>query len=124
MCGQPCCFNEKMHEKCSIMFSLYKTFKGLTVSEQRPMIIGSIPKLPAQYAGFVLPLFISFFMSGIISMINLWRNVGWSDTFLQIWFSVWMMSWLVAYPAVLIILPLVRRLTALIVDMSTFNPSK
>lgn len=106
------------------MFSLYKTFKGLTVSEQRPMIIGSIPKLPAQYAGFVLPLFISFFMSGIISMINLWRNVGWSDTFLQIWFSVWMMSWLVAYPAVLIILPLVRRLTALIVDMSTFNPSK
>ena len=35
------------------------------MSEQRPMIIGNIPKLPAKYAMFILPFFISFFMSGI-----------------------------------------------------------
>ena len=51
------------------------------MSEQRPMIIGNIPKLPAKYAMFILPFFISFFMSGIISMINLWRNLGWVDKF-------------------------------------------
>ena len=100
------------------------TFKDKNVSEQRPMIIGNIPKLPAKYAMFILPFFISFFMSGIISMINLWRNLGWVDNFLQVWLSAWMMSWVVAYPVVLIVLPIVRRLTGVFVDMSHLNPPK
>ncbi len=94
------------------------------MSEQRPMIIGNIPKLPAKYAMFILPFFISFFMSGIISMINLWRNLGWVDNFLQVWLCAWMMSWVVAYPVVLIVLPIVCCLTGVFVDMSHFVPTQ
>jgi hypothetical protein len=38
--------------------------------------------------------------------------------------SAWMMSWVVAYPVVLIVLPIVRRLTGVFVDMSHLNPPK
>ena len=34
-----------------------------------------------------------------------------------VWFASWMWSWLVAFPAVLVVLPLVKRLTAALVDV-------
>jgi len=40
------------------------------------------------------------------------------DGFTIKWLSTWLSSWLIAYPVVLIFLPLVRRLTSLIVDMT------
>ena len=91
---------------------------------ERPKIIGNIPKLPAKFAGWVMPFFLSCLMSGIISFINMLRNLGWSDTFLSLWFSAWMMSWAIAYPVVLVMLPLVRKLTGLLVEMPPNQPPK
>lgn len=85
-------------------------------------IIGGIPKLPAKYATWIMPLLLSGLMSGTISMINLWKNVGWFDGFFSKWFGVWLFSWLIAYPTVLIFLPLVRRLTGLLVDLTPPHP--
>ncbi|GAB00193.1 MULTISPECIES: DUF2798 domain-containing protein [Acinetobacter] len=58
-------------------------------------------KLPAKYAAWIIPLILSGLMSATLSFINLLMNIG-----------------LIAYPVVLIFLPLVRRLTSLIVDMT------
>jgi len=44
-------------------------------------------------------------------------NVGLINGFWVKWLAAWMVSWAVAYPVVLIVLPLVRRLTAVFVDM-------
>ncbi|WP_096911046.1 DUF2798 domain-containing protein [Acinetobacter colistiniresistens] len=76
-----------------------------------------IAKLPAKYAMWILPLILSFFMSGTLSLVNLWMRTGFIPGFLIIWLETWMFSWLIAYPLVLISLPVVRRLTGLIVDM-------
>lgn len=88
------------------------------------MIVGNIPKLPAKYAAWILPLFLSGLMSGIISLINTVKNLGWTESLFSIFLSAWMLSWLVAYPMVLIILPIVKKITALFVDMSPPEASK
>lgn len=90
--------------------------------DKSAMMIGRIPKLPAKYAGIIMPLLLSGLMSGTISMLNLWKNIGWFDDFFSQWLGIWLFSWLVAFPTVMIFLPLVRRFTALVVDLSP--PSK
>lgn len=76
-----------------------------------------ITKLPAQYAAWILPLILSFLMSGSLSFVNMWMSLGFIPEFLHKWLVTWMFSWLIAYPLVLVLLPFVRRLTGLIVDM-------
>ncbi|WHR59405.1 DUF2798 domain-containing protein [Acinetobacter haemolyticus] len=74
-------------------------------------------KLPAKYAVWIVPFLLSALMSGIISFINLSMNLGFIPEFVSKWFATWMLSWAIAYPTVLVCLPLVRRLTALFVDL-------
>ncbi|WP_151985024.1 DUF2798 domain-containing protein [Acinetobacter radioresistens] len=92
------------------------------MNQTRATIIGSIPKLPAACAAGIIPLILSCLMSGIISMINLLRSLGWVENFFHLWFCAWMLSWLAAFPAVLILLPLVRRIAGLLVDMTPPSP--
>ena len=82
------------------------------------MIVGKIPKLPAKYANWLMPFFLSGLMSATISMINLWKKVGWFDAFFTKWFDVWLFSWMIAFPTVLIFLPIVRRFTGLFVNLT------
>lgn len=74
-------------------------------------------KLPARYAAVVMPLFLSLMMSGIISFITTLRSIGWQAITLQGWLGAWALSWVVAFPTVLLLLPVVRRLTAMVVQM-------
>ncbi|MBK0065251.1 MULTISPECIES: DUF2798 domain-containing protein [unclassified Acinetobacter] len=88
------------------------------------MIIGKLPKLPAKFAVLLMPLFLSGLMSGTISMINLWKNIGWFEGFFTKWVDIWLFSWMIAFPTVLVFLPLVRRLTGLLVDLNPPYPPK
>lgn len=99
-------------------------FKEKKMQKNKTMMIGNIPKLPAQYAAWIMPLLLSGLMSATISMFNLWKNLGMIDGFFSKWFSIWLFSWAIAYPTVLIFLPIVRRLTGFIVDMTPPEVSK
>ena len=83
-----------------------------------PYIFGSVPKLPAKYAAVLIPFILSFLMSGLISLINIIHNIGFVEHFAAVWISAWIFSWCIAFPAVLILLPIVRRITARLVDFS------
>ena len=74
-------------------------------------------KLASRHAQWVMPLFLTFFMTCVVSFISTLKGVGWKPGFGSIWLASWMWSWLVAFPAVLVVLPLVKRLTAAIVDV-------
>ena len=87
-------------------------------SQQRPVISGNIPKLPAKWALIIIPFILSCLMSGIISFINMLRTLGWIEGFISLWLHNWMISWAFAFPIVLLLLPFVRKLTSLLVDMS------
>ncbi len=77
-----------------------------------------IPKLPARYASVVMPFLLSILMSGIVSMISTLRGVGTDPNLLRIWLGAWGISWAIAFPTLLLVLPVVRRVTAAIVRMA------
>lgn len=72
-------------------------------------------KLPTQYASVVMPFFLSIFMTCIVSFISTLRGVGWHAGIPHVWLAAWAISWLIAFPVLLLVLPLVRRLTSLVV---------
>lgn len=73
-------------------------------------------KLPQRYASLLMPLFLSIIMSGLISAINVARLSPSFDSFISHWPPSWLYSWMVGFPVVLIVLPLVRRLVGLLVE--------
>jgi len=73
-------------------------------------------RLPARYATIVMPLVLSIIMTCIISGVSTLRALGPTAEFLRTWPGSWVLSWLVAFPVLLIVLPLVRRIVALLVE--------
>ncbi len=65
------------------------------------------PKYQPILMAFFMALFMSFLMSGVISAIN----IGIPKDFLIIWFHAWWSAFVVAFPAVMIVSPLVKRAT-------------
>jgi hypothetical protein len=76
-----------------------------------------LPKLPARFAGVVLPFFLSIIMTCIISMVSTLRSAGLSPGVFQLWLGSWALSWVIAFPTLLLVLPLVRRATAAVVHL-------
>ena len=75
-----------------------------------------LPKLPARYATVVMPFFLSILMTCIISFVSTLRGVGWVPGMIHTWLGSWGISWFVAVPTLLVVLPLVRKLTAQLVE--------
>ena len=73
-------------------------------------------KLPASYAKWVMPFILSVLMTCIVSLISTLRTIGPVAGFAAIWMNAWAWSWLFAFPVLLLILPLVRKATAAIVE--------
>jgi hypothetical protein len=83
-----------------------------------PYIVGRIPKLPPKFALVVMPLLMSGLMSGIICMVNLLRAMGWSVQVLHAWPSTWLLAWCVAFPTVMLVMPLVKKITTKLVRLN------
>ena len=73
-------------------------------------------KLPARFAPLVMPLILTLMMTCVISGISTVNALGFTAEVLHDWPRAWIMSWIVAYPTILVVLPLVKRLTAMVVD--------
>jgi hypothetical protein len=74
-------------------------------------------KLAARHAVWVMPLLLSAFMTCIVSFISTLNGVGWGPRLPGLWLAAWGWSWMVAFPAVMVVLPAVRRLTSVFVDL-------
>ena len=66
-------------------------------------------KLPAQFELPLFALLLSGLMSFIVSGVALMRNFGDMPS-ATLWINAWLASWLVAFPAVIVIAPLVRKI--------------
>ena len=72
--------------------------------------------IPKRYEPVVFGFLLSGFMSLIVTAIATFLNLGPVAGFLAEWLlHAWPASWLVAFPVVLIVAPLVRRLVQLLV---------
>ncbi|MFN3615574.1 MAG: DUF2798 domain-containing protein [Rubrimonas sp.] len=70
--------------------------------------------IPARFAPILFGLLLSGFMSLMVSGVSTFRAVGLTDDFLMLWMQAWGASWAIAFPAVLIVAPVVRRLVGLL----------
>ena len=73
-------------------------------------------KLPKRYAPYLFGLLLSGMMSFIVAGIATLRALGFVDGLLYNWITAWLGSWAAAFPAVLVVAPLVRRIVAAVVD--------
>lgn len=81
-----------------------------------PLKRGIPRKLPARCARWLMPLLLSVLMTCVVSMISTLRSAGLHPHLGWLWLSAWGLSWLIAFPTLLVMLPLVRRLTAWTVE--------
>jgi len=68
-----------------------------------------------RFAPVLFGLVLSALMSLIVSCIATLRNAGLADGFVTLWLGAWLPSWLVAFPTVLFVAPLARRLVGALV---------
>lgn len=66
------------------------------------------PRYAPLLFGFLLSGMMSFVVSGIATL----RAVGPAEGFPGLWLAAWIPSWMVAFPTVLIVAPIVRRFVA------------
>ncbi len=73
-------------------------------------------KLPAQYGTIITPFILSVFMSSIVSLVSTLRAFGFAEFQASTWAQAWGLSWLIAFPTLFAILPIVRKIAGLLVE--------
>lgn len=68
--------------------------------------------IPARYAPIAFGFVLSGLMSLLVSGISVWRNGGPGDPMLTLWIGAWLISWAIAFPTVLVVAPVARRIVA------------
>ncbi len=63
-----------------------------------------------------MPLILSCIMSAIISLVNIIKALGFVENLLPVWLQAWVISWLIAYPTVLMVLPIVKWIVVRVVE--------
>ena len=66
--------------------------------------------IPARYASVLFSFILSILMSCLVSGVATYNVIGLVDVFFASWMMAWLESWLVAFPAILVIAPLTRKL--------------
>ena len=75
--------------------------------------------IPARFAPVLFGLILSGLMSFIVSGIaTLKASGGFVTDFFDLWIASWIASWIVAFPTVIVVGPLTRRIVARLVRQS------
>ena len=75
-----------------------------------------LKRLPARYAALLMPLTLSLLMSAVVSFIATVKSVGLVSNIACLWLGAWQVSFLIAFPTLLVVLPIVRGFVALVVE--------
>lgn len=84
--------------------------------EKHPERTVRMKKLPARAGIVVVPMILAFLMSGIVSGIATVNALGISADLPGQIVRAWALSYLIAFPTAVVVLPIVRRIAALIVE--------
>ncbi|RUO23673.1 hypothetical protein CWE08_01090 [Aliidiomarina iranensis] len=63
-----------------------------------------------------MPFILSVLMTAIISLVSTIKALGFAQITFANWLSAWAWSWIVAFPTLLIVLPLVKKIVQLLVQ--------
>ncbi|WP_105405225.1 DUF2798 domain-containing protein [Neorhizobium sp. T7_12] len=68
--------------------------------------------IPVRLIPAIFGLVLSCLMSLLISGVSTLRSAGPIDGFFGIWMGAWLPSWIIAFPVVLVVAPLARRIVS------------
>ena len=68
--------------------------------------------IPARFAPYLFGFLLSGMMSFIVSGLSTFRALGLVAHFPSLWLGNWAVSWATAFPIVLIVAPITRRIVA------------
>jgi hypothetical protein len=71
--------------------------------------------IPARFAPVLFGLILSGLMSFIVSGVATFRALGLPPGFMVAWVGAWLPSWAVAFPVVLVVAPVTRRIVGALV---------
>jgi len=71
--------------------------------------------IPRKYEHVLFGLVLSGLMSFLVSGISTLRAMGPVTGFFHIWISAWLMAWMFAFPTVLVVAPIARRIVSKLV---------
>ncbi|WP_207882958.1 DUF2798 domain-containing protein [Pseudomonas sp. 30_B] len=71
-----------------------------------------------RYSPLLFALILSGVMTLLVSGLSTFRAVGLVPDLTQLWLGAWLSSWCIAFPLVLVIAPLTRRLVEKLVQPS------
>lgn len=70
--------------------------------------------IPKKYAPLLFSLILSGLMSLLVSGISTFRALGLVPDFVTLWSRAWLTAWLFAFPAVMVVAPVARRVVDLL----------
>lgn len=76
-----------------------------------------VRKLPARAQMIVMPMILSLLMSGVVSAISTLRAIGLADDIVMRILQAWSVSYVIAFPVALVVMPVVRWVVCLLVEM-------
>lgn len=74
-------------------------------------------KLPPKAQTVVFPMILSLLMSGVVSAVATLNAVGLVDGILLKILHAWEFSYVIAFPAAFLLVPVVRRIVAVVVEI-------
>ena len=72
--------------------------------------------IPQKYTPYVFSFFMALLMSCIMSFVICVYNFGLVDNIISIWLQAWWFAFMVAFPIVIVVSPLVGKLVVLVVN--------
>ncbi|MDC0073347.1 DUF2798 domain-containing protein [Alphaproteobacteria bacterium] len=63
-----------------------------------------------RYSTILFSFFLSIFMTFIVSGVSSFTAIGLNEQFINFWIKSWFRSWLIAFPAIIVIAPLTRKI--------------
>jgi hypothetical protein len=77
--------------------------------------------IPKKHTAYVFSFFMALLMSCTMSLVICIFNVGLIEGIVSIWLKAWSFSFIVAFPTVIVVSPIVRKLVNIVIGNSDEN---
>ncbi|CAI3804093.1 DUF2798 domain-containing protein [Rheinheimera sp. MM224] len=77
--------------------------------------------IPSRFSPYVFSFFMSLLMSGVMSFCITTLNLGWVNNLLLLWLQAWSAAFVIAFPTIVLVTPLVRKLVTLVISTPKQN---
>ena len=69
---------------------------------------------PKRFSNILFSLILSIFMTFMVSGVSSYTAIGINERFFEFWMTSWFRGWIIAFPAIIFIAPLTKKIVNLL----------